>query len=173
MSIGDPSCARAPVSTRTSFRTPPRPKVRAQDPRPYPSPHLGLEAIPSSLPQDPPPVLARTRESCPRPTPGPRPPGQAHLACGVGGSAARPPPPRQASPGPPALGERPLQRPAPKTAPGATTCAGEGVGGESSSPTRSSQQASPPTPPAARAQSRPGRRRGLRPAPSNREFSHW
>lgn len=66
--------------------------------------------------------------SSPRPTAGPRPPGQAHLARGVGGSAARPPPPRQASPGPPARGERPLQRPAPNAAPGATTYAGAGVG---------------------------------------------
>lgn len=64
------------------------------------------------------------------------------LARGVGGSAARPPPPRQASPGPPVRGERPLQRPAPKVAPGATTCACEEVrGGTLLLPYWSSQQA--------------------------------
>lgn len=76
------------------------------------------------------PGLARTGESSLRPQAptGPRPPGQAHLARGVGGSAARPPPPRLASPGSPAREERLLQRSAPTAAPRATTRAGAGGG---------------------------------------------
>lgn len=118
------------------------------------------------------PALGQTRESSPRPqahsrTPPTRPssPGARRGRLRSAASA-----PKTGVPGPPAREEPPLQRSAADAAPGATTRAG--AGGRTL-PLPSPEPASPPTPPATRAQSGPGRRRGLRPAPSNREFSHW
>lgn len=69
-------------------------------PCPYPSPRRKLDSLPSPLPQHTPQPWPGIESPVPgpRPTAGPRPPGRAHLARGVGGSAARPPPPRQALP---------------------------------------------------------------------------